>query len=814
MELFSEQTIQKNTKLYTNKNQAFRAVLGGIGTGNISLDADGRMCDFEMMNHPDKGLKIPYTFFSLYSSFGGEKGRAFVLEAAPRDLSEKALGRPSGELYGLPRMDSCTIETTYPYYRYYFQREELPLTVTLEAYTPFIPLDAVNSGIPGFSCKYKIGNLSDQTARVSVCGTMYNFTGFSSYDGYDRLYLDGEPVNEPYQEGALTGIQFINRGLSPLAVNYGSLSLATPDSDVTSKPRWQDGGWWDGAEEFWQDFSADGLLSPDVSSEAVGSNVVATATPRQIGSVCVSRTLLPGESAEFLFYVSWYFPNRYGWWPDGHCTPQEKSAHDRVFRNYYSTLWTDARDVTRYLYHNEALLERESRNFANALYSTTLDADIIESLVSAITVLRSNTCFRIADGRFFGWEGCFEHAGSCAGTCTHVWNYAQALAFLFPELEISARKTELLEETDETGCMAFRAKRLLDGCKWDMLPATDGQLGSILRVYREWKLTGDDAFLREVWDKVVLAMDYSLETWDQDGDFVLESKQHNTYDIEFYGLNSLTNSILYAALKACSQMAEYLDQGDLSRRWSDILEAGSARMDTLLFNGSYYEQSIPPEDLNRYKYQYGKGCLADQLLGQEFAHLYGLGYVLPREHVRKAVHSIYRHNFKPLLRDHESVQRAYAYPDEGGLILCSWPDGGRPKQPFVYSDEVWTGIEYQVAVHLIYEGYLPEAMDIIHAIRRRYDGSRRSPYNEQECGNHYARSMAAWGLLIALSGYEYDLPRKTLSFQPKVTPDSFTCFYSNGQSWGLYTQYRDSQGALEYKITPLHGTLDGITINP
>ncbi len=786
MNPFNKQWIERNTKTYTNEDQAFRALLGGIGTGNVSLNAAGQLCDFEMMNHPDKDLKIPYTFFLLWSCLEGEQPKAYVLETQPREISRKALGYPSGYLYGLPRMENCTIRTNYPFYEYRFYKKGLPLEVTMEAYTPFIPLDEKNSGIPGVFIKYKITNSSEKEAKVSVCGTMYNFTGFTSYDGYDRLYQDGTPVNTVEQEGKITGIYYNNEGMDTNLVNYGNIALFTSNEQVSCKPYWQDGGWWDGAEEFWQDFREDGELKEDVSTEAVGSNVTASQTPRKVGSVCGKETLQPGETKEFEFILTWYFPNRYGWWPDGHCRPEEKSLHDKVWRNYYSTQWKNAKDAARYLFENKKFLEEKSRNFAGALYSTTLDADVIESLVSAITVIRSNTCFRIEDGRFFTWEGCFEHAGSCAGTCTHVWNYAQAMAFLFPALEQSARKTEFLEETDETGNMAFRAKRLLDGKKWDMLPATDGQLGCILRVYREWKISGDDAFLREVWEKTVLALEFSINTWDVDGDGVLEAQQHNTYDIEFYGINSLTNSIFYAALQAGVKMAEYLGENEKAEKWKKYLQQGSEKMDKLLWNGRYYEQKMD-EDIDTYRYQYGSGCLADQLLGQELAHLYGLGYILPKEHVKSAVYEIYKNNFYKVLGDHESVQRTYAYPDEGGLVLCTWPNGGRPKQPFVYSDEVWTGIEYQVATHLIYEGFIEEAMEIVHGIRNRYDGKRRSPYNEIECGNHYARSMAAWGLLIALSGYEYDMTENKIKFSPRVQEEDFACFYSNGKSWGIYT---------------------------
>jgi len=806
--------IKSNTKTYTDKQQAYRGLLGGIGTGNISLDASGRMCDFEIMNQPNKNLKIPHTFFSMWSQIGEENSKAVVLEATPTGMSTKALGHPPGEVYGLPHMDNSTVETKYPFYEYEFKKKNMPLKVELEAYTPFIPLDAKNSGIPAFTMTYKVTNNSSEAAKVAVCGTFYNYVGMNSYDGYDKLYLDGTIYNEVFEAAGVSGILMGNKDMDKGATTYGTIALATANKDITMKPYWQEGGWCDGPENFWQDFAADGMLDADVSSNAVDSTVAAMREQRIVGSISAMETINPGETKEYTFYIGWNFPNRPGWLPHGHSNEEPTEKASRIWQNYYSSFWKDAKEVLVYLRENEEKLRTDSENFAIALYSGSLNAEVVETLVSSITVIRSTTCFRLSDGCFYAWEGCFDEAGSCPGTCTHVWNYAQTMAFLFPELEISARRTEFLEETDDKGAMMFRALRKIDGKASDMIPATDGQLGCVTRVYREWQLTGDDEFLKEVWESVGLVLDYAIKNWDIDGDGVLDSKQHNTYDIEFYGISSLTNTIFYAALKAGAKMAKYLGEGEKAARWEAIQAKGSARMDELLWNGEYYKQLLPEGvDIDKYKYQYGDGCLTDQLLGQVFAHVNGLGYVLPREHVKKTVKSIFDYNYREEIGDHASVQRVYAFADEGGLLTCSWPHGGRPKQPFVYSDEVWTGIEYQVATNLIYEGYTDEALKIVESLRGRYNGDRRSPYNEIECGNHYARSMAAWGILVAMSGYKFDLPNGKIGFDPVVGNEAFKCFYSNGKSWGIYEQEVQADGTLARKITPLYGNLDGVKVN-
>jgi len=803
-EWINQKTISENLKTYSNEDKAFRALIGGIGTGNFSLDQDGRMVDFEIFNKANKGHKIPYSFFALYTKFEEASPRCFILEARYDQVSNRAKGHPSGELMSMPRFDQAKITPKYPHYHYEFYKEDLPLEVSLEAYNPFIPLDDKNSGIPMGEFRYKIKNLSQQKVTISVCGTMNNATNIYHSDGYDQYYQYGQGVNTLIEQGGITGIHFTNDCSQEQRekVEYGSLALATTNKNVTVKPVWQFGDWCDGAEEFWQDFSADGLLNPDTTYDSVGSKEYAALHDRYIGSIAAHEELAPGEEGEFTFYFTWHFPNRFGWFPDGH-KGMETRENKGTFKNYYTKFWKDAWDVINYYQEQKSYLKEKTLDFSNAIYSSNLGANVIESLVQSINVLRSPTCFRVEDGKFFGWEGCFEEAGCCPGSCTHVWNYAQTAAYLFPVLEQDARLTEFLEETDCCGDMAFRATRYLDGEKWGGHPAADGQMGSILRVYREYKISGNSEFLNTIWEQVVSSMEFGIRTWDTDEDGLMEKMQHNTYDIEFYGYTSLANAIYLAALKAMMEMAKIKGQTELVERYERIYQSGRKLVDEALFNGEYYQQKISDEDLEKYRYQYGTGCLSDQLLGQTLAHIYDLGYVLPEEHVKRAVLSIYKYNYKEALYGHYSVQRTYAFEDEGGLLVCSWPRGGRPRQPFIYCDEVFTGIEYHVATHMIYEGLIEEALKIMDTVRVRHNGRRRSPFNEIECGNHYVRSMSAWGVLIALSGYKCDLSKNYVFFEPKINQDDFTCFYSNGKEWGLLLQKKNDHGSIEKEILPI-----------
>jgi non-lysosomal glucosylceramidase len=290
----------------------------------------------------------------------------------------------------------------------------------------------------------------------------------------------------------------------------------------------------------------------------------------------------------------------------------------------------------------------------------------------------------------------------------------------------------------------------------------------------------------------------------------MEGEQHNTYDIEFYGPNTMVGTLYLGALKAAAIMARHLGEDDRAAEYERVFAHGRDRLDAELWNGEFYIQTVvrptappatrrpswhrsalvPGEDMPRY--QYGPGCLSDQLLGQWFAHVVGVGYLLPEEHVRQAVAAVFRHNWRANLFAHHSCQRTFALNDESCLLCCSWPNGGRPRYPFPYADECFTGIEYQVAAHLIYEGFVDEGLTIVAGVRSRHDGVRRNPWDEFECGHHYARAMSSWSLLLALSGYHYSAPARHLSFAPRVDAEDFRCFFSTGSAWGSYAHRRSA----------------------
>jgi uncharacterized protein (DUF608 family) len=760
-----------------SKSRVAAFPLGGIGTGNVSIGARGEFRDWELANRPNKGATLPFSFFAL-RALRGDDIVVRVLEACLPGPHDGDQGYDAGRVAGLPRFADTELTGEYPLVRIDFEDDAVPVEVTLEAFTPFVPLDADASGLPAAVLRYTVTNPGDSPVAVTVAGSLANPVGVTGYNVFHFPEVAGQPENDWVDDGRLRGIRF-GTDLPTDDLRYGSAALLTADDSVSAKPQWLSGFWQDGVQTFWDEFRDTGRLLPEERFSIDEPPYPDWFPKLRVGSVAIDHELQPGESRDFEFLLAWHFPNRPRAWK-GNINLDNTRAGE-VIRNHYATLHEDAVAVARHLAGNLLALEAATRAFHHALHGGTIPAEAVDAASANLAALRSSTCFRLEGGVFAAWEGSFDHSGSCEGTCTHVWNYAQSAAWLFPELERSARRTEFRHEVREDGRMNFRANSVFGNEPWDFHAAVDGQLGCVIRLYREWLFSGDDDFLRECWPGALRALEYAFDHWDADGDGVLDSEQHNTYDIEFHGENSLANSMFFAALHAAARMAEHLGEPARAERYRAVASAGAATMDELLFNGEYYEQRI--DDVDARRYQYGTGCLADQVFGQSLAHLVGLGHVLPPDHARSAVEAVFRHNFRADLSAHESVQRTYALNGEAGLLLCTWPRGGRPRIPFVYSDEVWTGIEYQVASHLIFEGLVDEGLTIIRATRARHDGRVRNPWNEVECGNHYARSLASWAPLLALSGAQWDAPRHALAFSPAV-PGDFVGIFTTGTGWG------------------------------
>ncbi len=800
----------KNRRSFDSSATALAFPLGGLGTGTVSLGARGELRDWEIFNSAAKGNHLPNTFFAIRVQAPGQEPVMRVLEGALHPPFNLSHGYHPSQNGGLPRFIHSQFSGEYPLAWVDLEDPNVPVKVHLEAFTPMIPLNPDDSGIPCASLNYSVTNISDQPLAITLAGSLCNAVGGVQFDPFMNIARSkvGKTRNQFRSEAGMHGIFMDASGIANDDFMFGSMGLVTTHDNVTVKPQWLRSGWWDFLQEFWDDLADDGLLtdleydleSPDGRPDSSSLGIV--------------DTLQPGETRSYQFWITWHFPNRHNSW---HGPQAVAPGAKPTIRNHYAAQFGDAWDVAEYAVKEWPRLSSETHKFHDAFFNSTLSDYVLDAVSANIVPMRSNTCFWLEDGRFYGWEGCFDNGGSCAGTCTHVWSYAYSLAYLFPSLEREMRRIEFQIETEDDGYMTFRnLKSLGETFVWTWAeqpkaePAVDGQMGSVLRAYREWQLSGDRVWLESIWSGVKRALEYASLHWDTDGDFVLDGKQHNTYDIEFYGPNPLSNIYYMAALRAVEEMAKVLGEPDVALRCHQAFEASSSKFDALCWNGEYYIQHL--EDVDAHKYQHGLGCLSDQLLGQLHAHALGLGDLLPAEHVRKAVKSIFDYNFLEGFEQHSNCQRTYVLNDESGLLLCTWPHGGRPKFPFVYSDEVWTGIEYHVAAELIYDGWLDDGLKLVESVRSRHEGTRRNPWNEVECGHHYARSMSSWTVLLALSGQHADQSKGTLTFNPvleaSTDPNLFQCFWSNGTAWGVYRNQRDQTGSWTSEIEVLGGALE------
>ncbi len=806
--------------------------IGGIGTGNITLGGRGDLRDWEIFNRPGKGKQPNLTFFAIYARAFRGLPVAKILERKLQPPYTGWMGIPRQTLSGAARFNEVEFRGEYPFAWLDFRDNQIPVSIKLEAYNPMIPLDPDNSGIPVAIFNWTISNSKADRIEVAICFSMQNPIGTDGKDFGSSLVKNG--VNEFIDNNKIRGLLFSSNYLKPDDIKFGTIAMMTTEKNVNVQTSWYRGGWWDNAHIFWDDFAEDGTITDK------RERVVSPENNTDVASIIVKLELEPNETKTIPFYLTWHFPQRENYWNS------EPEVHNKKVKNYYATKFKDAVAVAKYVVDNLAFLETNSRLFHKTLFESTLPNYVIDAVSSQSSILKTNTVMRIEDGQFFGFEGLTDDAGCCPMNCTHVWNYAQTPAFLFPSLERSARETDFLHNTFDNGYMPFRTLVPLGNYRWQFKPCADGQMGAIVRAYREWKISGDTEWLKKIWIKVKKSLEFAwngvgeipgdlkwqkdklLLPWDGNKDGVMEGEQHNTYDIEFYGPNTMTGSLYLAALKAASEMAAALGDKKASDEYRKLFEKGSKKYDQLLWNGKYYVQDIyveaglqVPEELKTPeeqstcdstcqcksspggkkralegspvpKYQYGKGCLSDQLLGQFEAFVTDLGYVMDRSHVNQALKSIFNFNFKEKLDNFSNVQRVYALNDEAGLLLCNWPEGERPRLPFVYSDEVWTGIEYQVAASLIYAGHTDEGLTIVKALRDRHDGLRRNPWDEFECGHHYARAMASWAVLLALSGYHYDGVEHSVSFAPVISLDDFQVFWSCGTGWGNFSIDRKS----------------------
>jgi uncharacterized protein (DUF608 family) len=783
----------RNGKVRTYTGQHVSRIafpMGGIGAGTICLSGTAAFTSVSLRHRPEV-FHEPWLFAGL--CVRGKTNAARIIEGpVPRWKAVFPWGESFGSsgnglgdrLFGFPRFRQATFSSRFPFGTVRLTDRAVPVSVRVTGWSPFVPGNADSASLPVVGVEYTFANTSRRPVEMVFSLHSRNFvharegrSGIRSGRGSYTMWQ--EPVEgKPWLEGAC--------------------AIATDAKGAMVDAQWFRGGWFDTKTLLWKNIAAGTPVNRPVEGDGEG---------REGASIYVPLKLNAGQERTVRVRIAWYVPQSH--LRVGYGRKETVTGQSARYRPWYAQRFGGVDEVASYWQRHYQSLRDQTTAFTDCFYDTTLPAEVIEAIAANLSILKSPTALRQDDGRFWGWEGCCDGTGCCHGSCTHVWNYAQALPHLFPDLERTLRQTEFYENQDERGHQNFRAKLPIALNDHGFHAASDGQLGGVMKVYREWRVSGDTGWMRSLWPKVKQSLDYCISVWDPGRKGVLEEPHHNTYDIEFWGPDGMCSSFYLGALRAATLMGEEL--GENVSGYDELYRKGKAYLESKLFNGSYFEQHIvwkglraadpveegrkglhqqySPEALALLKkegpkYQYGTGCLTDGVLGAWMALVCGVGNVLDPVKVRKHVLSVFRNNFREDLSEHVNPQRpSYALGDEGGLVVCTWPKGGALSLPFPYSTEVWTGIEYQVASHLMMIGKVEEGLRVVRALRGRHDGFKRNPYDEYECGHWYARALACYAMLQGLTGIRYDAVEKALYVEPRIRGD-FRSFIATATGYG------------------------------
>ncbi len=787
-----------------NKTKNIMFPLGGIGTGCIGLSGNGELNDWEIFNRPNKNTRNGYSHFAIKATHNG-KSIAKVLHG---DTNENLIGSacrskghygfgfgPRGNsLAGFPHFKNLVFEGNFPLATLTFSDDDFPATIRLKAFNPFIPHDDFNSSLPAAFFSWEIENTTDTTVEFAIACTVQNPAE--------------DDINKTVAENNMKGLFFGCAKKDESVKDYSDLCILTDNEETIVQEYWYRGGWQDSCTTYWKN-----LLNNDRMPERTYEE---HDVDGDHGCVVTYVSIAPGEKKTVRFIIAWNVPNACNYW-----TPSE---NEPTWKNYYATQFKNSFETAKYALGNFDALYKKTEEFSTAIQSCSLPEYVKDAISANLSVLKSPTVLRLEDGTFWGWEGCIETVGSCYGTCQHVWNYAYAMPFLFPKLERSIRETTVKYALQENGTARFRVDLPLAKDESETRACVDGQMGEVIKWYREWKLSGNNEWLKENSESIFEMLEYAWseknpDRWDANKDGVLEGMQHHTLDMDLFGPSSWLEGFYLLALDCGIKIAEFLGDNARVETYKELYNKGKKWMNENLFNGEYFFQNIDLTDksvldsfdvakyywnseANEIKYQIGEGCEIDQMLADWHAAILGLTPVFDSDKKKIALKNLYKNNYKESMREVTNMWRNFSVNDERGTVICSYPKGSKtPMIPIPYCEETMTGFEYALAGLMITEGFTTEGERLVSGIRDRYDGEKRNPWNEIECGNNYARSMASYALMSIYSGFSFDMTEKHIGFNPKSTDGKYV--FSVKDSWGT-VEFDENK----YKLTILGNPLE------
>ncbi|WP_342331986.1 GH116 family glycosyl hydrolase [Pedobacter sp. FW305-3-2-15-E-R2A2] len=748
--------------------------VGGLHAGTVYVGGDGRLWLWQIYNETFEGNQegidpkvLNWNDGTSVRQIRVRDGAAYVEPAIAgnKRVLEQGFavklvinGKTIVKELNEDHWDEVTFTPAYPMATISYSSKDFPLAVQLKVYAPFIPLDAADSALPATVLRLEVKNTTNSPAEVSLIGWMENGVNkLSAKDG------SGKRKNEVISTTNATHIYSTFGGSEELAkaIDHGTMCFSFHGSNAKGYAAFQP---WPVKA---QSFSGTPLES-----------ATALAPEKLVAAIGTHKNLAPGKSVTADYSVSWHFNN---------ANPKLKNLVKNAEAGYqYGQRFKDAKAVSTYLNDHFDKLTNTTERWVKTWNDTTLPHWFMERTFLNIGTLATANTYRFADGRFWSWEG----VGACAGTCTHVWQYAHAVARIFPELERDLRqRVDLgLGFKEESGAIMFRGEN-------ETHPAIDGQAGTVLRFYREHQMNADDSFLRTNWPKIKKAVEFMLAQ-DKNGDGMTDTPMENTLDAVWEGEIAWIVGLCIAAAKAAQLMAEEMDDKTFAKICETYVDNGRKNMEKELFNGEYFIHRPDPVQ-GRKKLGSYNTCHIDQVYGQSWAFQVGLPRVLAKDKALAALKALWKYNFTmdvgPYIKTHIGG-RPYALEGEGGMVMNTNPHN--ESQPFGenvtwqlgYFHECMSGFEHQVAAHMMAEGMIGESLVLTRVIQDRYHASKRNPFNEIECSDHYARAMASYGTFITACGFTCHGPKGELGFAPKWNKEDFKAPFTTAKAWGTYAQ--------------------------
>ena len=767
--------------------------LGGIGTGSIGLSGNGSLVDWEIFNRPNRESINSFSGFSIKVE---DEKQVLDLRMLNGDIYKDfnggmhignhswgyGHGPNRGTLAGLKHFEDVEFSGEFPFAKIFYQDKKFPAKINLSAFNPFIPSNDKDSSLPTSIFDFEIENTSNKILTYTIALSVANPFKKSG-------------VTQLVKNDKLTALILNSGHKNKNSKNFGNITISTNCSNAGYQQYWYRGGWFDNLTMFLNDFGTFGKIKNRIYTTPNKTSDISTIT--------ATITLSPNTKGKLYFNISWFVPNFFKYWIGTIPTKIPK------WKNYYAKLFNSSYDVAKYCFDNKERLANDTTAFKNALFSSTLPSEVIDAIQGNIAILKSSTCLRLENGEFYGFEGVNKTYGSCEGTCMHVWNYAYALPFLFPRLERGIRDYELKYNLEKKGLLHFRTMLPLGNFHQLYVACVDGQMGEVMKMYREWKISGDTKWLQKHWGEIKKCIEFAWSKknkhrWDIDKNGVIQGRQHNTLDIEIFGANSWLTGFYLGALLAGAKMAKALNDNEKAIEYYNLFKKGQKNIEKTFNNDlGYYTQEVDINNIdtlknygrknssiykkywdkenNQLKYQIAEGCIIDQVLADWHADIMGLENIFDIEHRKTALSNIYKNNFISM-RENNNPCRIYACNDEKGVLICSYPkDSNKPKISIPYTEEFMTGFEYALADNLLQCGMEDKMLNIVKSIRDRYDGKKRNPWAEIECGASYSRAMASYSLLLTYSGFKYDLTKYMIGFKP-IHNGKY--FWSIDGAWG------------------------------